>query len=83
MKRHIVCFGRLQHPRLLCRPRRLPRAALLRFNEEERWTCLLQKALGEDYLVVEEGLTGRTTVFEDPLCHGEFRAPARLPLSPA
>ena len=29
--------------------------------------CLLQKALGEDYLVTEEGLSGRTTVFPDPL----------------
>ena len=27
----------------------------------------LQKALGEDYLVLEEGLSGRTTVFPDPL----------------
>ncbi len=38
-----------------------------RFNEQERWTCLLQKALGNDYLVLEEGLSGRTTVFADPL----------------
>lgn len=38
-----------------------------RFTEDERWTCLLQKALGEDYLVLEEGLSGRTTVFRDPL----------------
>ena len=37
------------------------------FNEQERWTCLLQKALGNDYLVLEEGLSGRTTVFSDPL----------------
>ncbi|MDE6455575.1 MAG: lipolytic enzyme, G-D-S-L, partial [Dysosmobacter sp.] len=30
-------------------------------------TCLLQKALGPDVLVTEEGLGGRTTVFPDPL----------------
>lgn len=41
-----------------------------RFNEDERWTCLLQKMLGEKYLVIEEGLAGRTTVFEDPLHEG-------------
>lgn len=41
-----------------------------RFNEDERWTCLLGKALGEEYLVLEEGLGGRTTVFEDPLHEG-------------
>lgn len=27
----------------------------------------MQKALGEEYLVLEEGLSGRTTVFSDPL----------------
>ena len=37
-----------------------------RYNEEERWTCLLQKALGEEYLVIEEGQSGRTCVYEDP-----------------
>jgi lysophospholipase L1-like esterase len=42
-----------------------------RFNEEERWTRLLEKELGEeDYLVLEEGLGGRTTVFRDPLHEG-------------
>lgn len=39
----------------------------IRFTENERWTCLLQKKLGDDYLVIEEGLCGRTTVFIDPL----------------
>ena len=38
-----------------------------RFNVNDRWTCLLQKALCTDYLVLEEGLSGRTTVFQDPL----------------
>jgi len=42
----------------------------LRFSEEERWTCLLQKYLGPDYHIIEEGLNGRTTVFEDPLYEG-------------
>ena len=37
-----------------------------RYNEEERWTCLLQKALGEEYLVIEEGQSGRTCVYDDP-----------------
>ena len=38
-----------------------------RFNEDERYTCLLQKFLGDDYFVSEEGMGGRTTVFPDPL----------------
>lgn len=41
-----------------------------RFDDTERYPCLLQKYLGEDYLVREEGLSGRTTVYEDPLFEG-------------
>ena len=37
-----------------------------RFPESVRWTCLLQELLGDGYKVIEEGLNGRTTVFEDP-----------------
>ena len=36
-----------------------------RLSENERWTCLVQKELGEGYTVVEEGLNGRNTVFEE------------------
>ncbi len=38
-----------------------------RYDESIRWTCLLQEKLGPDYVVVEEGLSGRTTVFDEPL----------------
>ncbi len=48
-------------------PRDCADGSLRRFNESERWTCRLQKPLGEDFLVLEEGLRGRTTVFGDPL----------------
>ncbi|WP_148411746.1 GDSL-type esterase/lipase family protein [Murimonas intestini] len=41
-----------------------------RFTREERWPCLLEKYLGDGYYVTEEGLSGRTTVFEDPLFEG-------------
>jgi len=37
-----------------------------RYNRDKRWTGLLQKYLGSDYYVIEEGLCGRTTVFDDP-----------------
>ncbi len=38
-----------------------------RFNRDERWPGVLQKALGDKYHVIEEGLGGRTTVWEDPI----------------
>ena len=38
-----------------------------RFPWEERWTGVLQEKLqGRDIRVIEEGLCGRTTIFEDP-----------------
>lgn len=41
-----------------------------RFPEEVRWTGRLQTLLGANWTVIEEGLCGRTTVFEDPLREG-------------
>lgn len=37
----------------------------LRYPKDVRWTGVLQKLLGEQYAVIEEGCNGRTTVFED------------------
>lgn len=37
-----------------------------RYDENVRWTKRLQKHLGDSYYVIEEGLNGRTTVFDDP-----------------
>ena len=70
MKKHIICLGDSNTHGYCADPADCADRALLRYNESERWTCLLQKALGEDYLVVEEGLSGRTTVFRDPLFEG-------------
>lgn len=67
MKKHIVCLGDSNTHGYCAESDGCADRVLARFNEEERWTCLLQKALGEDYLVIEEGLSGRTTVFDDPL----------------
>ncbi len=50
-----------------------------RFNEEERWTRRLQTALGESYLIIEEGLSGRTTVFPDPLQVGAMGGDYLIP----
>ena len=66
MKKHIVCFGD-SNTHGYCADPNDTETHSDRFSENERWTCLLQQALGEDYYVIEEGLSGRTTVFSDPL----------------
>ena len=66
MRKHIVCLGDSNTHGYCADPSDCADHGS-RFNENERWTCLLQKALGDDYLVLEEGLSGRTTVFPDPL----------------
>lgn len=38
-----------------------------RYEEDVRWTGKLQRILGEEYTVVEEGQNGRTTVWDDPV----------------
>lgn len=70
MRPHILCLGDSNTHGYCADPADCQDSALLRFNEAERWPCLLQKALGEEFLVVEEGLSGRTTVFEDPVEEG-------------
>lgn len=40
---------------------------LTRYPRDVRWTGVLQKKLGEEYYVIEEGLGGRTTVWDDPI----------------
>ncbi len=38
-----------------------------RYGPEERWPGILRAALGSGWLVIEEGLGGRTTVSDDPV----------------
>jgi lysophospholipase L1-like esterase len=38
-----------------------------RHPRDKRWTGVLQNKLGAEYYVIEEGLNGRTTVWEDPI----------------
>ena len=42
-------------------------ATQTRFPRDERWPGVLRTELGEGYLVIEEGLNGRTTVWDDPI----------------
>ena len=69
MKKHIVCLGDSNTHGYCADPMDCADGGD-RFNENERWTRVLEKLLGDDYLVLEEGLSGRTTVFPDPLHEG-------------
>ena len=37
-----------------------------RYNRQFRWPGVMQRELGPEHHVIEEGLNGRTTVFDDP-----------------
>jgi len=38
-----------------------------RFPDDERWTGVLKRELGDGYKIIEAGLNGRTTVWDDPI----------------
>lgn len=41
-----------------------------RHSREVRFTGVLQQRLGQEYYIIEEGMGGRTTVFDDPTSPG-------------
>ena len=41
-----------------------------RYGDDERYPMVLQDLLGDGWSVVEEGLPGRTAVFDDPITEG-------------
>ena len=60
--RSVLCFGDSNtHGQM---PGRGP---LERFDRHARWPGVLQAELGPSWYVVEEGLSGRTTVYDDPI----------------
>lgn len=59
MKKRILCFGDSNTYGYD------PRGG--RYDEMTRWTMRLQHLLGEEYAVIEEGLNGRTCVYDDPI----------------
>ena len=69
MKKHIICLGDSNTHGYCADPADCADGGI-RFNENERWTRLLQQKLGDAYLVIEEGLSGRTTCFDDPIHEG-------------
>lgn len=63
MTREILCYGDSNtHGYVAGSGARLP--------YEVRWTGILAGLLGDGFHIIEEGLSGRTTVFDDPLHEG-------------
>ena len=58
-KKKILCFGDSLTWGYI------PGSGHERFSEKIRWPKVLQKALGEDFEIIEEGLNSRTLVNED------------------
>ncbi len=83
MKKRILCFGDSNTWGYI------PSSAL-RYSENERWTGILETKLGDEYKIIEEGMTGRTTVFDtgfDDLLNGKkalgYILKSQLPLDAA
>lgn len=68
LKKRILCYGDSNtHGYIPCAGGRYP--------EDVRWPTVLQRLLGEEYTVIEEGFNGRTTVYDDPV-EGGFKSGA-------
>ena len=74
IRKHIVCFGDSNTHGYCGDPADFDGVTQpggsMRFSEASRWPCRLQRLLGEGYYIIEEGLNGRTTVFDDPYREG-------------
>ena len=60
----ILCYGDSNTWGFMPHKERPAVKAANRFPWDVRWPGLLQKRLGEEYHVIEEGLNGRTTMFD-------------------
>ncbi len=73
MERTILCYGDSNTWGYIA-----PTGA--RLQRDERWTGLLQHLLGASYYVIEEGLNGRTTVWDEPFREGRNGLKMLMPM---
>ena len=71
MKKRILCFGDSNTWGYD------PRGG--RYDEDTRWPMRLQTLLGDGWAVIEEGFSGRTCVYDDPIEGGYKSGAAYLP----
>ena len=53
----------------------------VRFDENTRWTKIVQKILGDEYEIIEDGINGRTTVWDHPYLGSYVNGYKGLPFS--
>ena len=73
----IVCYGDSNTWGAIPMP---SRAELGRFAPADRWPGVLRDKLGPSHTVIEEGLNGRTTAFDDPNEFAERNGAKALPM---
>ena len=60
MKKRVLCYGDSNTWGFIPGTRQ-------RYPEDVRWTGICQQLLGDEYVILEEGLSGRTTALDDPI----------------
>ena len=80
MPRTLLCFG---DSNTHGTPPIVNRGVYARFDANTRWPCVARQALGAAWLLVEEGLPGRTAQFEDVMmgAHMDGRAGLKIALN--
>lgn len=71
----IVCFG--DSNTWGCKPFKSTADLPQRIEKSKRWAQIMAREAGQDVEVIEEGLSGRTTVFDDPI-EGDRKNGSRL-----
>jgi lysophospholipase L1-like esterase len=72
-QKNIVCFGDSN-------TWGFPPDCGARYDRQVRWPGVLQQQLGDDFYVIEEGLPGRSTVWDDPVEGGKNGLKQLVPL---
>src|SRR6187401_3541591 len=75
----VLCFGDSNTWGFV--PESITAPHAMRHAPDLRWTGVLARELGAGYRVIEEGLSGRTTVHEDPIMgnrNGSLHLPSCL-----
>ncbi|MDR1579270.1 MAG: SGNH/GDSL hydrolase family protein [Synergistaceae bacterium] len=66
MSKRILCYGDSNTWGFMPEGQPEDLSYWLRYPFETRWTGILQGLLGPEYRIIEEGLNGRTTMWDDP-----------------